>query len=210
MSIICPAILAENLQDFEQQSKNVVAAKRLHIDLTNSTITANTSISLEQVSWAKSQFADLHVMYKNPSDYLATIVKLNPNLVVVHASKVENLHAFIEKLKQADIKAGLAVEPEISIDSIKQYIPNIDHVLIFSGDLGHFGGTANLKLLDKANQIKKINSNIEIGWDGGVNDQNVAQIVEAGVDVINVGGFIQKSTNPAEAFTKLASILVKA
>ena len=81
-----------------------------------------------------------------------------------------------------------------------------DHVLIFSGDLGKHGGVADLSLLEKVNKIKALHPGAEIGWDGGINDTNAAKLIDGGVSVLNVGGFIQKSQKPDEAYAKLKSI----
>lgn len=57
--------------------------------------------------------------------------------------------------------------------------------------------------LEKIRLVKSINSNVEIGWDGGVMSENAYSLVQGGVDVLNVGGAIQKATNPKEVFNKL-------
>ncbi|MGH7237825.1 MAG: hypothetical protein ACREGF_04790, partial [Candidatus Saccharimonadales bacterium] len=85
----------------------------------------------------------------------------------------------------------------------------IDHVLVFSGHLGNFGGHADLKLLDKVKQIKAAQPRLEIGWDGGVNDRNAAKLAEAGVQVLNAGGYLHGAKNPAEAYQKLKDLANK-
>jgi ribulose-phosphate 3-epimerase len=76
-------------------------------------------------------------------------------------------------------------------------------VLLFSGDLGHYGGHADLELLDKVARIKEINPKAEIGWDGGANESNVKQLADGGVDTITVGGAIQNSENPENTYATL-------
>jgi pentose-5-phosphate-3-epimerase len=79
--------------------------------------------------------------------------------------------------------------------------------LIFSGNLGYQGGSvADMQLLEKVDLLKKHKPNLEIGWDGGVNDQNVAELVLADVDVLNVGGFLQTSANPVATYHALSRI----
>ena len=65
------------------------------------------------------------------------------------------------------------------------------------------GGQANLALLDRVRQAKKWKPSVEVGWDGGVNDHNIRQLADGGVDVLNVGGFIQKAAEPLAAYAKL-------
>jgi pentose-5-phosphate-3-epimerase len=75
-------------------------------------------------------------------------------------------------------------------------------VLIFSGNLGHFGGHANLKLLDKVTKLKELKPTLEIGWDGGVSDHNAKQLADGGVDVLNAGGYLH-GHDPAKAYATL-------
>ncbi len=75
--------------------------------------------------------------------------------------------------------------------------------MIFSGDLGKFGGTASMMQLEKVRLVKKIKPNVEIGWDGGVQLDNAYTLSQGNVDVLNVGGAIAKSDNPAETYNEL-------
>jgi pentose-5-phosphate-3-epimerase len=86
-------------------------------------------------------------------------------------------------------------------------LDHIQHVLIFSGNLGYQGGShVDFNLLEKVKVLKRHKPELEIGWDGGVNDQNVAELINGGVDVLNVGGYIQKAEDPARAYSALKRI----
>ena len=84
-----------------------------------------------------------------------------------------------------------------------------DHVMIFSGELGRFGGNASLMQLEKIRLIKSINPGVEIGWDGGVSIDNAYSLVQGGVNVLNVGGVIQKASDPHAIFSKLQQEISK-
>jgi ribulose-phosphate 3-epimerase len=101
----------------------------------------------------------------------------------------------------------LALLQDTPVEYAEQIMHSFDHVLVFSGILGHHGGQADLGLLEKVRQIRAHHPDVEIGWDGGINDQNARQLVGAGVDVLNVGGYIQKSSDPAAAYAKLKSVI---
>jgi ribulose-phosphate 3-epimerase len=210
MSIICPAVLATDSKKYSEQMHKISGfARRVQIDLMDGEFTPSKSISLSEVWWPSTIKADIHLMYKNPEDYLDELIKLRPNLVVVHAeANADHMH-FAAHLHKEGILAGLAVLPETSIDSVEHVIHSFDHLMIFSGDLGRFGGKADLALLDKVKQAKEHHEELEIGWDGGVNDQNAKQLAEAGVDVLNVGGFIQNSADPQAAYDKLIEVISK-
>lgn len=204
MAIICPTVLASSEADYAEQMQRIAPfAERVQIDLMDGEFTKAHSVSLDDVWWPVGLVADIHLMYQNPFDYLEELIHLKPNMVIIHVeAPIHHMH-FAAELHKEGIKAGLALLPETPVVNIEQIIHSFDHLLIFSGDLGHFGGQANLNLLEKAAQAKAYHGDIEIGWDGGVNDQNVRQLMDSGVDVLNVGGFIQKAESPSAAYKTL-------
>ena len=113
----------------------------------------------------------------------------------------------VKQLHKAGIKSGLAILPETPVENIEQIMHSFDHLLIFSGNLGHFGGTADLSLLDKVRRIKEHHPEVEIGWDGGVNAENARALVEGGVDVLNTGGYVNTAQDPRAAYKTLVDCL---
>ena len=150
--------------------------------------------------------ADLHVMFKDPTAHLESIIPLNPRLVIVQSDAEGDLAAFAGALHQAGIQFGIALMPTSKVSSLRPLLAALDHVLIFSGNLGHFGGQADLGLLEKVTEIKELNEKLTIGWDGGINDENVGKLVAGGVDVLNVGGFIQRSEDAHRAYDALVAL----
>lgn len=204
MSVICPTVLAGNEADFASQISLVATfAKRIQIDLMDGDFASPKSISLEKTWWPPNLKTDIHLMYKNPEKYLARLVNLKPNMVIVHAEILLHHMHFAAELHKEGIEAGLAILPDTEIKDVEQILNSFDHLLIFSGNLGHFGGQADLELLPKVKQARIHHPNIEIGWDGGVNTDNVKQLQNGGVDVLNVGGFIQNAKEPEQAFQTL-------
>jgi ribulose-phosphate 3-epimerase len=167
-------------------------------------------LSFSKIRWPKKLIVDVHVMSTHPHAEVAIALEKKPNLLVVHSeSQVDFLDA-AKKLNLSGVKAGIAIMPETDVSKVKDYIHAYDHALIFSGNLGYQGGsTANLKLLSKVIELKILNPRLEIGWDGGVKDDNIFELVTHGVDVINVGGFIQHSRSPKKAYAKLELALTK-
>ncbi len=208
MAIICPTVLAEEPHDYRAQMERIQAfAQRIQIDLVDGTFAPNKSVSVEQAWWPESIQADVHLMYQRPQDVLDKLIELKPNLVILHAEAEGNFAEFADKLHANGIKVGLALLAKTEVASVKPALDLLDHVLIFSGDLGHFGGHADLSLLGKASELKSLKPSLEIGWDGGINDQNAKALVSSGVDVLNVGGFIQKAERPEEAYATLKGVI---
>ncbi|MGZ6005435.1 MAG: ribulose-phosphate 3-epimerase [Candidatus Saccharimonadales bacterium] len=210
MAVICPTITAGSSHSFRVQMERVAHfSRRLHLDVMDKTFTPHQSVALAQVWWPVGVQADLHIMYKNPGDYIDTIINLKPESVIIHAEADGDFHAFHARMKTAGIKIGLALLNQTAVSEIEPVLGLVDHVLIFSGDLGSFGGRADLELLDKVKQLKSKKPNIEIGWDGGINQHNVQQLAAGGVDVLNVGGFIQRSEHPDKAYATLEALVGK-
>jgi len=202
---VCPTITRNSPEEYEAQMDRVARfARRIHIDLSDGGLAPNQLLPVDQVWWPGGMRADLHVMYRQPQKYLSTLVALGPQLVILHAEAEGNFLDCAELLHRHGIEAGIALLPHTSVETIRPALESIDHVLIFSGNLGHQGGShADMNLLAKVKELKSLKPTLEIGWDGGVNDQNIRQLVDAGVEVVNAGGFIQNAQNAAEAYAKL-------
>lgn len=207
MAVICPAVLAWEPHDYREQMERIAPfARRVQIDLTDGLFASRKTIDLDHVWWPHGMKADLHMMYKRPDLYLDKILELNPALVIIHAEAEGSFEPFAAALHKADIKVGVALLPMTKTHLIESTLDSIDHVLIFSGDLGYFGGHADLTLLNKVERLRNFKPELEIGWDGGVTDENAAELIEGGVNVLNVGGFIQRSDEPQAAYATLQEI----
>ena len=124
-------------------------------------------------------------------------------MIIIHAEATGDVKTALMQIRQAGIMAGLALLKPTVPRTVEELIKIADHVMIFSGELGRFGGTASLMQLEKIRLIKAINPNVEIGWDGGVAVDNAYSLVQGGVNVLNVGGVIQKSSDPRTIFSRL-------
>ncbi|MFO0886808.1 MAG: hypothetical protein U0413_01090 [Candidatus Saccharimonadales bacterium] len=207
MPIICPTVLASDAHDYQTQINKVSSfASRIQIDLTDGVFAKSPTIALEQVWVPEGLRADLHLMYKTPADFLDEAIKLKPHMIIVHAEADGNFIKIADKIHKAEIKVGVAILPKTSTHTIKPSLSVIDHVLIFSGDLGKFGGVADLDLLKKIVQLKEWKEDLEFGWDGGINESNAKQLVMGGVRVLNVGGYIQNSPTPKQNYDKLVNL----
>lgn len=208
MAVIAPCITAIEPHEYREQIERVAPfATRLHIDCMDGEFAPTTSPNLIQTWWPDDIEADLHLMYQRPLEHVETVISFKPHLVIVHAEADGGFYDFASQLRAVHIKTGVALLKDTPVAVIADALDAIDHVLVFSGDLGYFGGKADLGLLDKVRQLKQLKPDLEIGWDGGVNDQNAKQLLDAGVDVLNTGGYIQKADNPAQAYATLELIV---
>lgn len=210
MATIVPTIMVETVDQFKEASERVAPfARRLHIDISDGEFAPTFLLAEDQLYWPSEWEVDIHAMVARPSEHLAKLIELKPSLIIIHSEVKEDLVAIIGKIKQAGIKTGLALLKTTVPDTVKDAIKAVDHVMIFSGDLGKFGGTASMMQLEKIRLIKAINPQVEIGWDGGVNIENAYTLTQGGVDVLNTGGTIAQSENPADTYQALVKEINK-
>lgn len=207
MAVVCPTILAQTTDDYRRQMEKIAGfAERIQIDLCDGEFAVTKTIEPEHAWWPAGVKADFHLMYKNPSPAIEKLLDHRPHMIIVHAEAAGNFVSIATQLRKTDVKVGVALLPATAVSAIIPALSHIDHVMLFSGSLGKFGGHANLDLLHKAKEIKQSNPHIEIGWDGGINERNISQLAFGGVDVFNVGGYIQEAEDPHKAYLHLSRI----
>lgn len=204
MSVIAPAVLSDDPEDFKAQLEHIhTFARRVHIDISDGTFAPTATLEVGQIWWPQEWLIDIHAMVAQPSQYLQILENLKPHAIIFHAEVQEDLVPILQHVKQMGIKAGVALMRQTVPANVRGALEVADHAMIFSGDLGKYGGTASLMQLEKIRLIKSINNGLEIGWDGGVNVENAYSLSQGGVDVLNVGGAIQKAADPQAAYATL-------
>lgn len=207
MASVAPTILATDPADYARRINNVKPfAKRLHIDVADGVFEDQKSVGLTQVYDIDGVPFDLHLMMVHPESQIENIIALQPQLVIVHFEAPFNREAFFKELRQLEIKVGLAVKVETTIDQVKDVLETVDHLVVFTGRLGHNGGEFRADCLEKIAQARAINPNLEIAVDGGLNQETARLAVEAGADLLDVGSFIQDSADPEIAYIAVEAI----
>jgi ribulose-phosphate 3-epimerase len=208
MATICPTVTAKNPEQYKTQLKRVLQfAKRVHIDIADGKFAPVNLVMAPHLGLPSKLHVDIHVMYQQPEKVIDDLIRLKPDMVITHAEAEGDFLKIARALHDNNIRVGVALLPKTHPKVIEPAINDIDHVLIFSGDLGHFGGTANMGLLKKADLLLAMKPELEIGWDGGINSTNIQRLVAGGVDILNVGGYIQHAENPEEHFDSLEKLL---
>ncbi len=210
MSVVAPCITTETIEQYQAMLQKVAPfAKRVHIDISDGEFAPKFLLPENQLSWPATWEVDIHAMVMRPQEHLAALINLKPRLIIFHVETGINMMPIFEQIKQAGIKAGAALLKPTVPSTISDIIKAVDHVMIFSGDLGFYGGKASLMQLEKVRLVKAINPSVEIGWDGGVNVDNAYTLTQGGVDVLNSGGFIANADDPALAYNELMKEISK-
>jgi ribulose-phosphate 3-epimerase len=209
-SEIAPALLAENADSYKEQAQKLHAfAKRVHVDISDGEFAPSFTVSAQELWWPQEWTVDIHAMVARPSELVQALVGLKPSLIIFHAEVQEDLLPVLQYVKQNGVQAGVALQRSTVPNSVGSLIEAADHVMIFSGNLGHYGGTASMMQLEKVRLIRAIKQDVEIGWDGGVTVENAFSLSQGGVNVLNVGSTIAKSTDPAGTYATLVNEIHK-
>ena len=210
MSVIAPCITVET----PDQYKGIVDrihpfAQRVHIDVSDGEFAPSFLLGETQLWWPKEWQVDIHAMVARPSEHVTQLIALKPSLITFHVEIQEDIVGILGQVKAAGIKAGIALLRSTVPSTVAEAIKAADHVMIFSGELGKYGGTASMMQLEKVRLVKNINPAVEIGWDGGVNMDNAYTLTQGGVDVLNCGGELANALDPAATYQGLVKEINK-
>ena len=146
-------------------------------------------------------------MIVNPENYIDKFSSYNPDIITIHMEAVKDINAVLKKIKNLNIKAGLAINPDTPIKLLEPYINEIDMVClmgVFPGFSGQkFINKTNSRLRDLKNLIESKKSKVLIQIDGGVDLSNVKELSRLGADILVSGSCIFKSKNPSKIIDSL-------
>ncbi|MEO5498973.1 MAG: hypothetical protein ABIR46_00570 [Candidatus Saccharimonadales bacterium] len=204
MALICPTVTAYSVEDYKDQMDLVASfSSTVHIDLMDGIFAEPRSVSVSDVWWPETVEATIHLMYGKVLHFLPELIALSPSMVIIHAESTDDISSLSSHLGDHGIRTGIALFQTTKVSDATDLISLADHVMLFSGTLGSFGGTADMSLLAKIAQIHDIQPKVEIGWDGGVTIDTASQLSAAGVDVLYVGGAIHRANHPQNAYRAL-------
>ncbi|HKP70190.1 MAG TPA: ribulose-phosphate 3-epimerase [Pyrinomonadaceae bacterium] len=211
---IAPSILSA---DFSKLADEIAAVESggatvLHVDVMDGHFVPNITIGLPVVKSlrkATKMTIDTHLMIEEPGRYAVQFVEAGADMVSVHVEADVHLQRTLVAIREAGAKAGIAINPATPLSSLEEALPYADFVLLMSVNPG-FGGQSFIPTsLSKLKRLKRmiddagLETRIEI--DGGVDANNIAEIVEAGAEIIVAGSAVYGKGRPSEAVKDLLS-----
>ena len=213
--IISPSLLSCDFANIQRDVEmiNESQADWFHLDVMDGVFVPNISFGfpiIEAVKKHAKKPLDVHIMIKNPDDYINTFKDLGVDILTVHYEACTHLHRTIQAIKQTGMKAGVALNPHTPVSLLTDILNDLDLVLIMSVNPG-FGGQKFIpNALNKVKELSELakikNPSLLIEVDGGVNLETGKELVKAGANALVAGSFVFNSTNPSHTIKELKSI----
>jgi len=199
MVLVAPSILSADFSRLGEEIKEIekAGADWVHIDVMDGHFVPNITIGpivVSKIRKISNLFFDVHLMIENPEKYIESFSKAGADLITIHAEACEDKKTLIDKIKKLDCKAGISINPETSVDEIKDFIKDVDLILVMSVHPG-FGGQSFISdVVPKIKEIRKIidktGKDIYLEVDGGINEKTAKIVKENGADVLVAGNYI--------------------
>jgi len=214
--LIAPSILSADFGRLAEEVRLAEEAKvdMIHVDVMDGHFVPNITIGplvVEAVRKATDLPLDVHLMITNPEKFISDFIKAGADYLTVHVEACVHLHRTVWQIKEQGIKAGVAVNPATSLNTVEEIIQDIDLLLIMSVNPG-FGGQHFIPFsIDKIKRAKSMaltrGSNALIEVDGGVKLENAQEIAKSGAEILVMGSAFFSEKNYKEFMEKLRNNL---
>ena len=196
---IAPSILAADLLDIKNEVINAdnAGAEFIHIDIMDGHFVPNLSFGYNMVKTLRpitKKILDVHLMISPVEPFIKEFINAGSDIISFHPEADKNTKEIISIIKKSNCKVGIAVHPNIKIEEIKEFLNDVDLVIIMTVIPG-FGGQKFLE--DQVNKIsalkeirKNINASYEIEIDGGINYQTSKICIDKGADILVAGSYV--------------------
>ncbi|HTK22177.1 MAG TPA: ribulose-phosphate 3-epimerase [Mucilaginibacter sp.] len=210
--LVAPSILASDFGNLQRDIEmlNRSEADWIHVDVMDGVFVPNISFGfpvIEAVKKHATKPLDVHLMIVDPDRYVKEFAEKGANSITVHFEACTHLHRTVQGIKEAGCHAGVALNPHTPVAFLDDIIEDLDLVLIMSVNPG-FGGQKFIQnTYKKLHDLKALstlrNPNLYIEVDGGVGEQNVKQLIDAGANVFVAGNSVFSANDQLRAIKNL-------
>lgn len=193
---ISPSILAADVSRFGEELAAVsqAGADYIHIDIMDGMFVQNISFGVPVVEGIRKcvdTFFDVHLMVHEPIRYIRDFAEAGADGITIHVEACEDLEATIDEIHSHGKKAAVSIKPRTDIDTILDILPKVYMVLVMTVEPGYGGQKIRRDTFDKIIRLRQYieehNLDVDIEVDGGVDLENVREVLDAGANVIVAG-----------------------
>ena len=199
MKKILPSILSADFANLERDVRELeqIGIDMFHIDVMDGNFVPNISFGfpiIEAIRSKTDKIFDCHLMIARPEEYVERFCNAGCDMVSFHIEATNHADRVIQIIKNSGKKAGIVLNPQTPIESVKYLLPKLDYVLIMTVNPG-FGGQKFIpEILDKIEELAKIREekgySFLIQVDGGVNVETSKLCRDKGADLLVCGSFL--------------------
>jgi len=208
---IAPSVLAADFSCLYEEIKRVESeADLLHFDIMDGQFVPDITFGPVVIASLRDKFNlsfEGHLMVANPTQWIVPFARAGCNIITIHRESCGDPHQLIALMKEKGVKAGVALNPDTSLDSLESILSEIHLVLIMTVNPGFVGQSFIHKVLPKIKNLRHLREekslSFEIAVDGGINEETAGEVVEAGASVLVAGTAIFHAPDPQKALLKL-------
>lgn len=210
--LVAPSILSADFGNLASEIRAICdgGCDLVHIDVMDGHFVPNMTIGpvvVEPVSKVATKPLDIHLMVENSTFFVDLFAPLKPLYISFHIENERHPHRLIQKIKSLGIKPAIVLNPHTRPQDIEYLLEDLDMVLLMSVNPGFGGQKFISSVIEKTKKLKELinkkNPNCLIEVDGGVNDKNIKELKDAGVDIAVAGSYIFGSGDYSKAIKSL-------
>lgn len=208
--VIIPAVIAKTQPELDVIFSRIKdSARLLQLDVMDNIFVPNASLDFDfRLPQGKYRF-EAHLMIENPEEWVGEYWK-KVDTIIAHFEAVKNPEGIIESIKKKDRKIGFALNPETDVVQIRDYLSQIDQVLVMTVHPGFYGSPFLPETMDKIRKLRELKPSLDIEVDGGITADTIDEVNKAGANMFVSGSYLIKSENIRERIEILESKVIAA